>query len=317
MSALMTVAADCADEDSPVRLTRTVPRQYVHRAALAEVLLTDWRPTGDDRFTVEAQWPRAHSLYAPVAGLRHDPLLLAETVRQAGLLLSHAAFAVPLDHSFLMWELRYSIDPDGALVGAGPTDWELEVRCQDRVERGGRLSGMTYTVSLLRDGVRVGSGGARFTCAGPRVYERLRGPHGLISVLAPRPARRALPAAHVRATGRAAGTDVVLEPAPHPGGPWVLRVDPDHPILFDHPVDHVPGMLLLEAARQAAALVTGRPRGYPAQISAQFLRFVEFGERCLVHAVPLEPGEDGSTVVEVSAVQGDTKVFEARVRMPD
>lgn len=198
-------------DDPRVRLTRTVPSQYVHRAALAEVLLTDWQPAGEHRFLVRAQWPRAHSLYAPLAGQRHDPLLFAETVRQVGLLLSHAAYRVPLDHSFLMRDLRYSIDPDGAMVGTGPTDWELEVTCLDRVERGGRLGGMAYRVTLLREGVRVGHGGAGFTCAAPRLYERLRGPRGLVSVLAPRPARRALPEEHVRATGRAAAGDVVLE----------------------------------------------------------------------------------------------------------
>src|SRR6185437_4278026 len=58
-------------DDPRVRLTRTVPSQYVHRAALAEVLLTDWQPAGEHRFLVRAQWPRAHSLYAPLAGQRH------------------------------------------------------------------------------------------------------------------------------------------------------------------------------------------------------------------------------------------------------
>jgi hypothetical protein len=301
----------------PVRLTRTVPRQYVHRAALAEVLLSDWRPAGPDRFLVDAQWPRAHSLYASMAGLRYDPFLFAETVRQAGLLLSHAAYAVPLDHSFLMWELHYTLDPAQVPVGPAPADWELEVQCQDRTDRNGRLSGMTYRVSLLREGAAVGVGGARFTCAGPRVYQRLRGGHGLTSALLPRPERDALPAEYVRATGRAADRDVVLEPAATPGGPWPLRVDPDHPVYFDHPVDHVPGMLLMDAARQAAALATGRPDGYPAQMSARFLRFVEFGESSEIRADAGTRGADGGTPVQVSAAQAGTGVFEADLVLCD
>ncbi|MFF8732844.1 AfsA-related hotdog domain-containing protein [Streptomyces sp. NPDC015171] len=35
-------------------------------------------------------------------------------------------------------------------------------------------------------------------------------------------------------------------------GRWQLRIEQDHPVLFGHPVDHAPGMLLLEALRQAA-----------------------------------------------------------------
>ncbi|GHG96606.1 AfsA-related hotdog domain-containing protein [Streptomyces rubradiris] len=71
-----------------------MPRQYVYRAAVAEVFLTGWRADGPDTFTVAAQWPRAHAYFTPVAG-RLDPLLLAETVRRTGALLAHAEYQVP------------------------------------------------------------------------------------------------------------------------------------------------------------------------------------------------------------------------------
>ena len=52
-------------ESSPIDLTSIVPRQYVHRAAVSEVLLTGWRPgAAPQTFTVDAQWPRGHSLFA-------------------------------------------------------------------------------------------------------------------------------------------------------------------------------------------------------------------------------------------------------------
>ncbi|WP_260845011.1 AfsA-related hotdog domain-containing protein [Streptomyces sp. SLBN-31] len=51
-------------------------------------------------------------------------------------------------------------------------------------------------------------------------------------------------------------TDVVLSPLGQPHR-WQLRVDTRHPVLFDHIVDHVPGMLLIEAARQAATATLG------------------------------------------------------------
>lgn len=57
---------------------------------------------------------------------------------------------------------------------------------------------------------------------------------------------------------RTSPDDVVLSPvAGGRPGRWMLRVDPAHPVLFDHAVDHAPGMLLLEAARQAAHAVGG------------------------------------------------------------
>ncbi|MFD6811915.1 AfsA-related hotdog domain-containing protein [Streptomyces anthocyanicus] len=63
-------------------LSSALPREYVHKSAHSEVLLTGWKTEGPDTFTVTAQWPRTHAFYAPTDG-RHDPLLLAETVRQA------------------------------------------------------------------------------------------------------------------------------------------------------------------------------------------------------------------------------------------
>ncbi|MBC7267908.1 MAG: gamma-butyrolactone biosynthesis protein, partial [Streptomyces sp.] len=39
-------------------------------------------------------------------------------------------------------------------------------------------------------------------------------------------------------------------------GEWLLRPDPDHAILFDHPTDHLPLMVLLEGFRQLGHLMT-------------------------------------------------------------
>ncbi|WP_415940302.1 AfsA-related hotdog domain-containing protein, partial [Streptomyces sp. 039-1] len=58
---------------APQRLTCTVPKEFVHRAALAEVLLTGRTRLSDNRFQVTAQWPRSHSFYTPIAGTHHDP----------------------------------------------------------------------------------------------------------------------------------------------------------------------------------------------------------------------------------------------------
>jgi hypothetical protein len=79
----------------------TVARQLVHRCAVSEVLLTDWCQRGADVFVCAAQWSRSHSFYRVRQG-RHDPLLLAETIRQVGLLLCHEAYQMPPEHRFVM-----------------------------------------------------------------------------------------------------------------------------------------------------------------------------------------------------------------------
>ena len=41
------------------------------------------------------------------------------------------------------------------------------------------------------------------------------------------------------------------------GSAYVSPADPRHPFFYDHFSDHVPGMVLLEAARQTVALRSG------------------------------------------------------------
>jgi hypothetical protein len=54
-------------------------------------------------------------------------------------------------------------------------------------------------------------------------------------------------------------------------------VDPTPPIYFDHPLDHVPGNLLMDAIRQAARLHIRRPDLDFAVFEASFSRVVELG----------------------------------------
>ncbi|WP_309235443.1 ScbA/BarX family gamma-butyrolactone biosynthesis protein [Streptomyces sp. TRM64462] len=288
-------------------LTTTVPRQYVHRAAVAEVFLTGWEETGPHAFTVRAQWPRGHSLFR-AAGGHQDPLLIAETIRQAGSLLSHAAYGVPLGHQFLMWDLAFSASPEAVAVAPAPTDLELHVTCRDVAQRRGELTKMRYTASVVRDGRPVATGGASFNCVTPAAYRRLRGERPFFpSGAMPPPVAPGL-------VGRELERDVVLAAPTGDAGThrWELRVDTGHPVLFDHPVDHVPGMVLLEAARQAAQAVSSR-RILPVAVSTVYENYAEFDAPCWIEATPGAPDALGRPTVEVTGRQADRTVFTSTV----
>ncbi|GAA2910976.1 ScbA/BarX family gamma-butyrolactone biosynthesis protein [Streptomyces mexicanus] len=286
-------------------LTSTVARQLVHRAAVAEVFLTGWRAVDDRRTAVTAQWPRAHSFHRPVAGL-HDPLLVAETIRQAGVLVCHTVHEVPLGHRFLMWGLRTEVHPRHLTVGDRPADLDLDVDFTELKRSGSRLEGR-YTVTIRREGDLVATGGAHFSCTAPAVYRRLRGErHGV------RPRREdvvgaALAPLPPAVVGRTEACDVVLSPTGTPRR-WQLRPDIAHPVLFDHPDDHVPGMVLLEAARQAATAAA--PAGtavLPRSLDSTFQRYVEFDSPCWIEAA-VSAHDQGSTV-RVTGTQNDETVF--------
>ncbi|WP_231627001.1 ScbA/BarX family gamma-butyrolactone biosynthesis protein [Streptomyces apocyni] len=296
-------------EPSHSTLTSTVPRQLVHRAAVAEVFLTGCRQLADDHYVISAQWPRAHSFFAPVSG-HYDPMLAAETIRQVGTLLGHSAFGVPLDHQFLMWDLNYTVIPGHLAIGARPADLELDVVCSEIRRRGTRLTGLRYEVAIRHDGRVIATGGLGYTCASPELYRRLRGAR-LATAAVPLLPGTPVPPARV---GRSSGSDVVLGPAAHPRC-WQLRVDTQHPVLFDHYVDHVPGMVLLEAARQVAhAMAPGDAPLLPTSVHSTFSRYVEFGSPCWIEAeYPADDPTGLNSGLVVRAHQEGETVFTSTV----
>ncbi|MYY85558.1 gamma-butyrolactone biosynthesis enzyme [Streptomyces sp. SID335] len=313
-------AARTTARTTPATQLRPVPQEYVHKLDAAEVLLTGWAPAGEDRVTVTARWPRGHAFYAPVTG-RHDPMLLAETLRQSIPLISHALYDVPLGHHLIWQHFTFEVAPGAMFLDVGPMDVELRIACGDIARRGGRLAALTMDIEILRDGRHLGTAHTRFSSHAPAIYRRLRGdrctPSGDTI-----PAGPPAPPAPV---ARAHAKDVVLSPMPEPLSPplslphqWQLRVDQTHPILFDHPVDHAPGMLLLEAARQAAHAVQDPLGGavFPIRFESAFFRYVEFDAPCVITA-HVEPSAypEGHLGVSVTALQEDNEAFSCRVTL--
>jgi hypothetical protein len=294
-----------APQAVPRTLTSTVPRELVHRAAVAEVMLTGWQRLDDTSFRMTAQWPRGHSFFTPTEGGHHDPLIAAETIRQVGSLLAHAEFGVPFGHQFLMEDLALTVHPEQLLIGPAPADLELEVTCT-AVRRGRRLGALRYTTTVLRGGRRAASGRFSFTSITPAVYRRLR-PERVFDP-GHRPLALTAPVAP-QSVGRLSPSDVVLSPTAGPNV-WQLRVDTRHPVLFDHQLDHVPGMLLLEAARQGATAALGARSILPLTMACDFRKYVELDLPCVIEAVPESAGGPGTpAVVRIIGRQQDEPVF--------
>ncbi|WP_371670843.1 hypothetical protein OG985_26425 [Streptomyces sp. NBC_00289] len=296
---------------------RTVPRGLVHRSAVSEVLLTGLRPSGRDKYHIGAQWARGHCYYGPVAGRWHDPMLLGESIRQAGLLLAHEALGIPLDHRFLTQSTSFEMTEKGARLAGAPADIVLCVKLRDIRCRGAYVSSFALDVLAHRGGELMGRGQAASDCVGPAVYRRLRGARAEA-----RPSYTLIRAVQPELVGRLSEFDVVLgrsevEDAEGLGDVHLLRVDASHPVLFDHPVDHVPGMLLLEAARQAALAALGLPRGLLVGCEATFERYVEFDSPCLVSAGKPTTDAEGRRTLTVQFHQSGSVAATCEVSILD
>ncbi|MFE0644378.1 ScbA/BarX family gamma-butyrolactone biosynthesis protein [Streptomyces sp. NPDC058877] len=298
-------------------LTTTVAREYVHRAALSEVFLTGWERAGRDAFTVSAQWPRSHSFYPSEHGV-HDPLLLCETVRQTFPLLTHVAYNVPFGYQLSWSRMQYTVNPQAMRIEGKPADLEIHATFSDIRYHKQLPAMMTMHLEVVRAGSLLAMVSTRFGCHSPAVYQRLRGGIGEISEVfagAPQP-----PDPVSRATvGRLRKQDIVLSPTPGRGR-WQLRVDTSHPVLFDHALDHVPGMLLLEAVRQAGHAIE-HPQAdtvLPTSMDISFHRFVEFDQPCWIEAerVDTMPSPSRRTI-RVNALQAGSFVFNATAELTD
>ena len=301
----------CGPDPAP-RLTTTVPREYVHRASLAEVFLTGCEDGTGHRFALTAQWPRAHTFFQSLDGSAHDCLLAAETVRQAGIYLSHSRLGVPLDHHFAMHDLRWTVDPDQLAIGVTPTDLQLHAVCRPESGPGrGAKNRYELEVDVWRGAELAGTCQTRFTCLTPAVYRRLRGELPPALALAP---ARADPASMSPAlVGRAHARDVVIARTERPGR-WRLIPDPRHPILFDHWTDHVPGMVLMEAARQASCALSDPGSGFvPISMASEFQHYVEFDSPCWIEATPLPDLGPGQSGFLVTGEQEGRMVYRAEV----
>ena len=238
--------------DRVLHWDHTIDRTLVHRDSIAEVLLTDLIQLGDTDFLVAAQWPRSHRVYRPDRNGRHDPMLILESIRQSGLAVSHLGFGVGFDQQSLMRDVGFVLDQrtePRALLRA--TNLSIAVSCRDVITRAGRLRGMTLDLSFAADELAFATGRGTIRWISSQSYAALRARGGIrldwdqlrwSSTIPPR-----VPSA-IRATA-----DVLISADSGPGPRRRLVVPLDHPVYFDHALDHAPGMLLIDAAWQAAA----------------------------------------------------------------
>ncbi|MER8000395.1 ScbA/BarX family gamma-butyrolactone biosynthesis protein [Streptomyces sp. NPDC095613] len=288
-----------------------VTQDQTHKVNPDEILLASWSSTGPDTFTVDARWPQHHDFYTPRHGL-HDPLMLVETIRQTLPLLAHAAYDVPAGHQLLWHDVRWNLVPTALRVEGSPAEVELHISCTDIKYRRCVPATMVLHAQVARAGLPLAHARTRFAIQDRAVYRRMRGVYADIAAataMAVTPEEPVAPSTVRRVRER----DVVLSPTGSPGR-WLLRVDVTHPVLFDHPVDHVPGMLLLEASRQAAQAVA--PEAGPViGMETVFIRYAELDAPCRLSAVPCDRDPMGNPQVLVTAHQRDEEVFTTTVTL--
>jgi hypothetical protein len=317
---LVTSTAPAADE---LNFTQAVPRSSVHRHNATEVFLTDVRArdtqpsdsTPVHRFAAAALLPVAHPHYSAHTGAANrvlDPMLLLECCRQAETYAAHAFYGVEPDAAFVLKSWSLSLLP-GAFAARPDLDEPTRL-----------------VIGARTHGLRMVAGAARGLVQDFDLWVAER-PVGSARIEVGYLSRAAFTT--LRARGRGTPPDVALyNPPKTEVAPWLvgriraddtllldlrgtadetmadLRLPTGNPSLLDHAHDHVPGTVLVEAARQLAAVAVDRYRGLsPDQtvmtgMSALFSAYAELDTPTTLRA----RATDGPITVEV--VQGDARI---------
>lgn len=229
-----------------------IPPEFTHKHRAEESLLRSYRPVlrGEEiALFLAPGWDGGTEPGTPESILR-----VAEALRQSVIAAAHLAHEVPLGDAFVMERMRFS--------GATPrTTRSTGVRVAAGSPRiaGGRLVSMIAAVTFLAEGETVLRGEGHLRVVTAPVYRRMR--EGRIRSDALR-----------SETPIAQGFTVF----PSPEGGFAVAYDARHPLFFDHPVDHVPGMLLIAVALETFA--SRFPSRAIAELDARFLDFIELDD---------------------------------------
>ncbi|WP_084142550.1 AfsA-related hotdog domain-containing protein [Cellulomonas cellasea] len=277
---------------------------------------------------VGAQLPPQHGYFGDHTGRvpRVDPLLLLECCRQAETLVAHAYLGVPLGQHFVLRSWDMAFPGIGEIpVGYAPPTLRLLVEIEQPRTVHGVLRSLTYRVTLFVEQPvgesEVGHLSTEVMFASPMAYRALRDTRrrttlvtsaGLRDTPVPPPVEPALVA-------RTNERNVVLTSveADEREVRGVLRLPFANPSLFDHAQDHVPAMVLTEAARQLALVALADTHGLSTQhthvsaITGRFLQYVELDEPTVLHLelpsppVRAAPDHPPRSTAAVRVVQGD------------
>lgn len=263
-----------------VRSEQDTLRRLVHKRTSQNVLLTGISSDGTGRFRCTGRLPADHQFFndggrAP----RRDILFYTELGRQASLAISHAFLGVSAEDVFIFEGSEATLTD--AVWAPGPPSADglvvIDIAINDITRR--RTNAVNRVVAehaMSIGGEPVFRGTGAWTVQPAALFQRLRRTSSIGSMRAMLDGPRHQPA-----------SNVVIAPPPHGADrtsfTTSLIVDYTHPYFFDHPCDHIPGMLLLEGCAQLAlaafaeATSVSPARSAVSAYKMNFLQFVECG----------------------------------------
>ena len=229
----------------------TVPlidRKFVHKRLDENVFVGEPARSTGDEFSAQSFFPTRHPFYNDsVSGLGASGYLV-EVGRQANLALSHRFFDVPLEAGFLVTSIDWRFPAQSPFVVRELSDFKVFIRVENAMRRKGAIGKLETRVHCVQGEHEFFTGRASFLIASRNLTQR---------------GAALLPTIHLSGRLKPSPSEVqvndprnVLVELPRESeyrpGRLAMHLDPSHPFFFEHENGHVPGMMLLEAGKQAA-----------------------------------------------------------------
>ncbi len=286
LSAIMLSVDNTCEPGTALSFEQTVPRRLVHKHSLENVLLTGLQSAGDGRFFCGAHMPKVHRFFNETARPPHvDIMFYSEVGRQACIAISHTFFGASRDSAFIFehcvahipqtfWRTVRELTTEQIVI-------EVQIK-EKETRKNGDVSRIVAEHRIFNEREQVFHSLYAWNIQPAALFERFRrrstrNPE----VPAVRPREAPMSPAWL---GRELAENVVIStPDLVDSGNFAasLIVDPKHPFFFDHPCDHVPGILLMEGCAQmatTAASLAGARRPIEALVSGYEIEFAHFVE---------------------------------------
>ena len=308
----------------------SIPKLLVHKNSLDNVFLTDIKHHGESWFLCGGRVPKTHCFFNRGGrSAASDLLFYVEMGRQASIAISHSFFNLSFDHAFVFDQSEITLlEPTWRSTKQRRRDCiAIEVKIREKEWRpNGAISRLVADYAYYDDEEQFLSAKGAWSMQTAALFQRLRRLSNR-SALAGHENESSGPAVTASSCDSKVEPNAVISPPERngSGADFTARliVDPNHPFFFDHPCDHVPGMLLIEGCGQLAGQAVAQLSGKSLNdllLHRSGLHFMQFAEchlpiKMKAHCNPPERGKNQllRQTVDISISQEETVLGKAAV----
>ena len=314
-------------ETSAPPLEHVAIQTLVHKHFPENVLLTGIRALADDHFLCTGRIPSAHPVFNDTNRIpRQDIFFYTEAGRQASLAVTHAFLNVSLEDVFIFERSQAAVTPAiwRSRMDLPSDSVEIEIKIREAARRKSSVTRVVADYFMSVGDEHVFGGVGTWSIQSAALFKRLRRTSADAAGSADLARTRDGEHADLR---RSYPSNVVISVPEYTDDRSAvsasLIVDRTHPYFFDHPCDHVPGMLLLEGCAQlslGAFAQTGLAPSRRAAILAYDIDFTQFVECSLPTLLTARVSADQASgsaalALEIVVSQRDVVAGIARMRV--